>query len=426
MEATTNAQNDLEPAKASAKPDWVDPFIANNPESRFESGEGLSMIVRPWGDPTLILVIKPTDQRWASALPRLRFPPRLTAAWHLASKDLEVIWGPVSEQDAVSNRSFEYTTQGKKYRCEFAAASEEVKALALAARPMEPPSHTDHRNLLSMRSFLRMENVKEGRPGVRLTSFFVRSLDLNELDLVDFARRLNFFMKYFDRETPWILIHEEADTSRKVPRLPRLRGATFPAALSGRRLEPNLLGLWETANVAPDSVRRFLYSYQVLEYASFYYLKEDLYRTVRRVLAAPDLPDRLDEVTHQLLDTIVDDRVADDAKVMHVVQECVQAGPVWNVVSPRVDFFAAPTDFEGGFCAPAIAKCGWSLGDFETSWIPKVPDALRKIRNAIVHSREQRLAKSIVPSLKNRQSLRPWADLVHAIATEVVAFEGIC
>ncbi len=161
----------------------------------------------------------------------------------------------------------------------------------------------------------------------------------------------------------------------------------------------------------------------MLEYAAFYYLREDILRSVRRILASPDAPSHRDDVARQILDIIVEDRTTDEAKIQAVFQQVVDPAALWREIERKLPLFSESTVFDGGFTLPPLVKAGWGLDDFKASWIPKLPDTFRKLRNALVHAREQRLAKCITPSIRNQRLLRPWVLLSEIATEQVITYE---
>lgn len=405
-------------------------FIDQNPEVEVRDQGTDFLIVEPWGDDSVTILVEKSNKTLIDALNKLRLPPRFTAIWHRDSHDIEMIFGPLQSDNALRSRSFEFRYDGSTYKCEYADASARLCALARAADPEGPASDTDHRHLLQVGSFLRFidraskDDEKEMQK-YALTSFWVRGVSIEEEELPDLARHLNFYMNYFDPRSPRILIHAEEGLDQDTAQLPLPHADTFPTAVAGRILDPYLLGLWESAFTSGDPVRAFLHSFQILEYAGFYYLRDDVMVAMRRILSAPDVCARLEFFSHQLMDVLADERMADEQKIVEVVQRAVDPKKVWNVIEPRTQFFAEQQEFEGGVVIPALIKKGWTLDDFAAAWIPRLPDSLRRIRNALVHAREQRLAKSISPTQRNRNLLRPWSDLALTIAKEVILFERV-
>src|SRR4029079_9718489 len=99
------------------------------------------------------------------------------------------------------------------------------------------------------------------------TSFWVAPGDLEEDELVNVLRHISFYLNYFDRTAPRILFHEEATAPEVKEQQLRFPLGPFPDHILGRRIDPYLLGLWESSVSSPEPFRRFLYSYQILEYA---------------------------------------------------------------------------------------------------------------------------------------------------------------
>jgi hypothetical protein len=81
--------------------------------------------------------------------------------------------------------------------------------------------------------------------------------------------------------------------------------------------------------------------------------------------------------------------------------------------------------FDGGFRLPPLIKDDWKKEDFFTAWTPKLPDALRKIRNALVHSREARMVNVIAPTRKNYHLLRPWIQPLQIIAYHTLVYREL-
>jgi len=175
---------------------------------------------------------------------------------------------------------------------------------------------------------------------------------------------------------------------------------------------------------APDAFRRFLYLYQILEFAAFYFLQEQMFQAVRRTIVSPDCAARPADAARRILDALAEDKSAPDAKLVSVVQALVDPELVWNEIKAARATFAAPFEFEGGFALPSLILAKWELDDWKASWIPKYPDALRKLRNALVHARETRQPSSLAPTRANHERLRPWLGLLSSTAMQVMLFRG--
>lgn len=419
------ATTDEEPIRVLVKPEALKTFLELNHESEIlQTDEGWS-VEKPWSDDTIVLTVKASDMALLQALNSVRLPPRFTAIWHQDTGDVEFIYGPIREEASIRRRSFDFTFKGQSYKCEFADASERLRKIALAARASGPPSDTDHRHLILIERFIRRyEQAAEPPKGRKycLTSFWIRNAKPDEQRVLELARHLNFYMGYFDRRSPRIIIHTDPVTDEPLRQLAFPDPDKFPTKIVGAVLDPYLLGLWESGVTARDTVRLFLHNYQVLEYAAFYYLKEDLLTTIKRLIKAPDATDRADEICREAVELLAEDRMSDEDKMVSVIQRAVDPRKVWAYIAPHKEYFSESHDFDGGFIVAPLIKAGWGMEDFATAWIPKVPDSLRKIRNALVHAREKRVARSIAATPRNLRLLAPWADLLTAISNELVLY----
>jgi hypothetical protein len=423
-EKTANFDASNLPASPPAKVALAD-FATRNPEAIVEDGKDFYVVRKPWGDENLVLRIPHNAGSLINGLSQLRLPPRFTAVWHLNSGDIEFIYGPVPEDSPTRSRSFTFHFKDRVFTCQFADSSDILKSIAQHARPNGPVSATNYRNLVSLRALLRFQKGQSGqqiRLQMYLTSFWLRGALVDENDLPDLARHINFYMRYFDRHTPMILIHEQPGNEPDVVDHVVQPYGDFPSSIVARQLDPYLLSLSASAISATEPSQRFIYNYQVLEYAAFYYLREDILRSVRRLLTSPEAPSRLYDVSRQILDIIVEERTSDDAKIVAVFQQAVDPAALWREIERKLPLFSESTVFDGGFTLPPLVKTGWGLDDFKTSWIPKLPDIFRKLRNALVHAREQRLAKCITPSIRNQRLLRPWALLSEIVTEQVITY----
>jgi len=402
----------------------LESFAHVNPEATVETTEEAFLVSKPWGDDSLTFRVSHEARAVADALNSLRLPPRFSAIWHRDTLDIEFIYGPIPANDELRGRRFTFYFDGRPLVCEFAEASERLVHVANSSR-IVGRSLTLYRNLRTTREYFRvMKRVESGGANVtfELTSFWIRNCDVNEADLPDLAHHINFYMRYFDRSTPVILVHED-HVGKEAEKPTRFLFGPFPTHIAGHRLDPYMLTLWESGMPGTaEPVASFLYNYQVLEYAAFYYVKEEIARTIRRIVSSPDILGRAEEASRQILDALVEERTAEEAKIASVVQQAVDPAALWEEIAGKEVFFSEPVEFDGGFAVPALIKKGWSLEDFKGAWLPKVPDSFRKLRNALLHAREQRLSKCIAPTTRNAALLRPWSSLISIASSQIILF----
>ena len=185
----------------------------------------------------------------------------------------------------------------------------------------------------------------------------------------------------------------------------------------------NLLHFW-IASREGDPFRRYIYNYQIIEYASTYHVEENVKRAVRRAIAAPNAQNNIDRVTQQIVNAMGESKVQDPQKFEGLLKQVVSPSLIWGEIEKNIAFFSQATAFEGGFVLQPIAKVGWGLDDFEVNWCPAFPNAIRSIRNALSHGRE-RTGAVILPTIGNFRLLQAWVPLVAAAAREVMVYRDI-
>jgi hypothetical protein len=408
------------------------PFLAANPTAHVERRGTRHLILGAWNDDTVSILLRRDAARLFDALNHVYLPPRFTAVWHSDSRDFEVIWDVLPADEEIRNRKFAFRFRDRTHVCEFGEASERLLAIAEASRPIRGGSATSYRNLDSLSLFIRerdistsAENPDEASDVERFpTSFWIHDIEWNDSVIGELTRHINFYSHYFDREAPRILIHdpERAGATSGVD-VKQFLLDSFPETVIARPLEPYLLLLFDATLAETDMFVRFLYHYQIIEYAAFYYLQEDQRDSVRRVLTSPALSLQLNEAVAQILDVLAESRMQDDQRLSAVVRQLVSPELIWKEIEPNLEYFIKDVVFDGGFKQTPLLKAGCTYEQFEQAW-PKFPDALRKMRNALVHSREPRMGGVIAPTRANRERLRPWDPPLSRIAMEVIAGRG--
>jgi hypothetical protein len=377
------------------------------------------VIRRPWNDPSVLLEV-PTDRAGRrsliDALNRVTLPEQLSAIYHRGPASLEFIYTASRIDPDLEGRSFDYQFNGSNYRCEFGESSSELLAIALSSRPAGA-SRTGYRNLESyhvvMHSTAGAAHI--GRP----TSFWIRGIKWNADEVLELVRHLNFYLRYFDRRSPLIDTHELLESGRRVTPMVRYPRGAFPSSIRSRNIDPFLIDLSEIA-WSGDPLTRFLYSYQILEYISFYYMQEATALRLRMILARPDLPSDVGHAAREIFDAVTESKIDDDAKMQAIIRQLVPPDALWAQVEPELDFFSAETRFEGGFSLQAWLKRDWTVEDFNVGWMPSFHYTIRNLRNALVHAREARMSRSIAPTEENYLKLVPWAHLVRIAASEAI------
>lgn len=72
-----------------------------------------------------------------------------------------------------------------------------------------------------------------------------------------------------------------------------------------------------------------------------------------------------------------------------------------------------------------LIKSDWDSEDFCTSWIPKVPYCLQKVRDALVYSKEKPKGRVISPTQANLRLVHPCVELIEEITCQVMMHRTI-
>jgi hypothetical protein len=401
-------------------------FLAANPEIRYQGKKGFAILETPWGDPSIVLFVHEKDHQLVEALGPLRLPQRFSAIWHRDSRQLEFIWQTLPEDHHLRSRAFTFCLNGEEYDCRFGDSSFRLLTVARSARFVRG-SVTGFRNLSTLSLHWRdvqlsMRNAQESEPAAPgiATSFWIEPIDWDDNKVADVAAHLNFYMPYFDFQTPRVIFHEaQSGGLVNESRYPR---GDFPSRLDAKQVDSNLLMVWQSLFEAPDSFRRFLYAYQVLEYRAFYFMQDKISQLLRRIFSSPDTIARSDEAVRQIFDAFTDSRMGDDARLEAVLKGCVNPDTVWSQLALNLAFFSDEVRFDGGFVMEPLLSKDETQEHFRTMWATRFSTAIRKLRNALVHGRESRQAVTIAPTRGNHTRLRPWIAPIIVAAQEATIF----
>ncbi|HWW12409.1 MAG TPA: hypothetical protein VN018_07825 [Brevundimonas sp.] len=402
-------------------------FLAANPGSSIavaETTKGPAVsVMSPWGDDSVVLMVPPNDDRFDHALNELILPERLSAIYHRGTKKLEVIWTAYTlaqSQLEIAGRSFQFGFDGRSYTCEFGASSKELVLLSRYAATAGMTA-TNHRNLGSFISFAHgadadVQELDEPR------SFWVHDIEWEEDQVLRMIRNLNFYLTYYDASSPTVLIHSP-DLGGVDARV-RYTHGSFPDGIIGKPLDDVILHFWSAAQ-SGDNSRRYLYYYRIIEYASFFYLDQAAKAAVRKILASPHAATDVAGVTEKVMGAISESRLDEYAKFAAVIRDNVDIKILWREIEVNPDPFTQSIEFDGGYVlAPLIAN-GCREADFCVKGLENFTKAIRDIRNALSHGRDQKTAAVITPTVSNLKKLRPWVHLIAAAAGEVALYKDL-
>jgi hypothetical protein len=404
----------------------LQPFLDNNTLSAVDEidvdGETKILAIKaPWGEESFVLHLSNEAEQLAQALNHVFLPERLTAVYHRDTKDLEFIWTArkLSQNwEEVDDRRFDFVRGDRTYRCEFARSSERVVRIAKHFTPVLSGAPVGYRNMISFHAWNHLEptDARRGEP----RSFWIRNVDWNEDDILDLVSHLNFYMTYYDHLSPTIVVHSPKSAQIAAARSRYVHGP-FPSRIDSKPLDDVLLLTWEASRDG-DAARKYLYSYRVIEFASYSYMEISARTEVRRLLAAPHALHDIRVVADAVAAAVQKAKLDDVAKFNAVLADIVSPNLIWAEICRNLPAFTEKVLFDGGYELQRLMAPGARETDFSMKLFG---DTLRAIRNALAHGRDQRSAQVIAPTIRNFELLAPWASVASVAAGEIILYRDV-
>lgn len=408
---------------------YVATFKKNNTHCKFSVEEDLFVIDNPWGSDDSRLAFPITDHDVIRDLNNVILNPQFDAVFHIDTNTVEFIYGHGDPEEepfkSHGDREYEMNLDGVRCMCRFALPTERLLNIAKGFRRL--PSETGEivvPQLLAFRDAQRLDKIpKRGQEyfqGKVARNFFVKpDKPLTEIDMELFARHINFVGSYYDRRSPSIIIRKrDGETARERKTPLQLIENTFPSSLALPILDDFMLQLIEVARQTSPRFA-FVYYYQVIEYAGFYFLDSKTKRDLRQLLRDPSLITCAEDKVAQLFAFLADLSHGDEVKMKKVIEEYCDPKVIWRDVINEKDFFSSPVSFDGGFeLSPLIAN-DTTEQTWSAMWMPKLYEHLTKIRNCLVHARERRQSNVILPSRSNTRKIESYVHVIARVAEQI-------
>ncbi|MNE22364.1 hypothetical protein D3C80_1155720 [compost metagenome] len=186
---------------------------------------------------------------------------------------------------------------------------------------------------------------------------------------------------------------------------------------------------------------KYLFYYQILEYFAYYYLDEELKRKLSNLLKSPDLLHNSSVYTRTIIEELKDysNHTSDKQKLTRLLADYITVDDIANEIKCNIKNFTNDLDFDGHFKLSAIISDEKTFDKMfnegkeskekkkerlklRADFIVSIADRLDNIRNVLVHIRESRENKIILPTRGNNRKLIPYIYLIRRIA-ETIAFK---
>lgn len=408
---------------------YLSDFLGNNPHADVSVDDDCLIVDKPWMREDARLKGGVKDSDFISALNGLQFSPRFDAIFHVDTNTAEFLYAYIdpdleSNKDVV-DREFTVYFEGNNYKCHFSEPSDRLKKIAANFEKL--PSDAGLNSVPQIIPFKDAQDLENKNDRIKKyfqnkipRSFYIESDTKIDLDAFEgVARQVNFLMHYYDRSSPLITIKPEPEQESFKHKSPmRYSEGSFPEALIAQPVDDIVLKLIE---VARESQARFafLYYYQVFEYAGYYYIDEAAKRQLRSYLKDPALINCGEEKVSELFAVFADLNHNDDVKMKKVIEEHCDPCVIWKEIKNDIDFFSCEQSYDGGFIMKPLVSADTTQNSWESMWMPKLYDHLTKIRNSLVHARERRENKVILPTPKNNATLRHYIPLIRRVAEQI-------
>lgn len=407
----------------------LDLFRSRNPHAELSVADDKLTVDKPFSYADSQFSFDADDELAVLDLNALALSQQFDALFHYDSNTIEFIFGFLDPESPSAkeymDRNFRLMFGGLNFNCSIAEPTDRLLRMARGFRRMPSVGSVGAGyQLTAFKDSQRIEHLPErGQKffeGRVPRSFFVQcDCPIDQVDVEALTRHLNFLMQYYDRNSPQIIIRakEEQTEADKVSPV-RFINDSFPQTLVAKEYDDVTLKLLE---VAAESEPRlaFLYYYQIFEYAGFHFIDAKAKSGIMQVLRDPAVHDNLSRKIGDLFSALSDAAHNDDSRMLKVVEEVCDPVTLWKEIETRRDFYSKPTEFLGGFSVPALISSDLSEEGWTKMWSPKLFNQLTKIRNCLVHARERRENRVILPDSNNDQKIERYLPLIRRMAEQI-------
>ncbi|AHM62819.1 hypothetical protein D770_22870 [Flammeovirgaceae bacterium 311] len=376
-------------------------------------------------------------------LKEIELPLELSAIYHKSEQMLEFIFAPLKDTSSFLSRTTRFYYKGLELTTKYDEPSDALKLLAMGFRETDSPSESGYRNLKVFRDFYRLDlhnsQMKTYFSDKKPYSFFIEG-DFKKIknDFIPLCKHVNVYSRFFDRKSPIIQIHN-IEPKSEVSKLPcHSNDNEFPSVISASSIDPIALDLLQVAQESGSSRLRYLFYYQVLEYFAYYYLDEELKRKLTNLLKSPDILHNSAIYSRTIIEELKDysNNTTDKQKLTKLVLDYLTVDDILLELKCNIKYFSNDLEFDGNFKLSAIISDEKTLDKLaregketkekkkerdklKIDLINSIADRIEKIRNVLVHIRESRENKVILPTRANNRKLIPYMYLIRRVSETI-------
>lgn len=401
-------------------------FIDNNNITFDENKDGDVYICKhPWGESCLEIDI-PKDGN-LFLLESIQLPKRLMALKH--PNCYEFIFQPTHKSALEKYGSFDFMYGGVNFHAEYKKPTSAFEMIARGIKRYQYDD-TDYGNVFVFKSFYRdfdedtkKDNENKVTKEYLPLNFFVEGdfMSMKEEEHYILFRHINFYMHYYDRECPIIYLRDTTN-KEEFPNFKEHNICKIPTKIHSTRIDDTLMLLLESARATSSPRLQYLFYYQVLEYCAYYYLEENFKHKIHNILESPLFFANMDESVNILIDEFQNNYNSKSNSDAQRLERLLSTYTLFDSIKSEIveneEYFRTECRFDGGYILDPLLTKKDTL-DSCKNFYSSLRARIENIRNVLVHVRESRESKSIAPTPRNSNLLKPYIYLIRRIAEEL-------
>lgn len=399
-------------------------IIENNPTAKIQKIKDYHVIENLWEDDSVGFRIDKGKR--TTELTTIKFPPEIIGLYHFKANKLEFIFSTRLKTDPLISEKFTFNYQGSSYKCSFQRCSKAVELLAKTLRIIKPDTESEHRNLRDFRGFFNSKGLtyiqQYNKDRVPISFFVEGNFKKHENQFSPILKTLNFYMSYFERSHPKIIILNNERETEEIKRPCFSKAKSFPKTINAKKINETILDIFEVANSTRDLRLRFIFYFQIIEYCTYYYLETDVSTQLEKILSQPDIADNTSNYSKRVQDLLQNhfyNNKTDSSKLEKSISYFIEVSDVEDELLTNTGFFCKDIKFDGGLTIKKIFENEEQSKHLNNSTLKSVKENIEKIRNTIVHLRHSRENTVILPTPKNNELIKPYLYLVRRIAEKI-------
>lgn len=369
-----------------------------------------------WNETSFQCIIDEKDKK---TIKNIYLPKSLAAIYDNNKKHLEFIFAPLPSNYDVLKVKFSFLFRGKKFKCYFAKVSDVVYLLSTTINILND-SDTDFRNLMKF-NFYFGKGKSLYRKEIKPYSFFVKGNfdSIDEQFFVSLSKHINFYTNFFYREFPHIQIYDQTLKNKHNIKEPHCDIKKIPIKIAARELNQTLLDILLIANLTQNIRLKYIFYYQILEYSAYYYLKGNLKNSLNNLLKNPDIVENVNIYSNKIIELLKDhfNNKDDLSTLKSLVNDNCSCNDIKDGLILNKDYFLKDVEFKGGFQLKAICEKDIHI---DNSVLNIIIENLNSIRNVLVHLREKRENKVILPNRENDEKIKPYLFLLKRLSEKII------